>query len=351
MSVSYIYPGSFSPPTYGHVEIVRLAREVLPHLKIVCSRHPQKQSWFSEKECARLWSSYGLPDQVSVTTFAEATKTLGDVRQVVMIRGLRDETDLEEEKKVLVQNWKTLGLNKFFYLITDPTFCHVSSSAARQAATRLDWFALKELLSPLAVTATLERALGFEHLFLVVGKPGSGKSTFLQELVRMDPRNVHINTDDLNHRLRPMLESHFGTVDLASLALQKEEELKAVIVKPWMSMLADALRVIPKGSRVFVEIPFGMQEDKQMYRFVGGKVVFVGCEEEENVRRLTARHTPHLLLFMHRIPGWKETQEIAQRNHLFLHRIHTDGEEKKTFEAAQHFHQHLNTILTEEHHG
>lgn len=343
----FIYPGSFSPPTFGHLEIIRKAAEIFPKILVVCSRNRSKKYWFTEQECANLWTGYSLPDNVSVTTFTEVVESGIDLKETVMVRGLRGETDSEEEKRVMIENWKKFGLNKFFFIITDEAYRHVSSSAARQAAEELDWQTLAKNCSPLAVSALLEKVHGFEHLFLVVGRPGSGKSTFVKSLVESDERNIRIDTDDFNHRLRPELERLFGTSDLATIALHDEESLKAAIAKPWFAMLTEAVKSVPAESRVFVEVPYGLQADKQMFRYLGGKVIYVGCDEKENYERVAARGTIQLQEFVKRIPGWEETLAIAEENRLFLCRIKTDGEISQTIEAAFRFNQVLNSMIGE----
>lgn len=51
----YVYPGSFSPPTYAHLNNVKRAASLLPNLKIVCSTNEDKHNkWFSEEESATL---------------------------------------------------------------------------------------------------------------------------------------------------------------------------------------------------------------------------------------------------------------------------------------------------------
>jgi pantetheine-phosphate adenylyltransferase len=339
----FIYPGSFSPPTYGHLEIVRLAAEVFPEVFVVCSRNPDKNSWFSTEKCVRLWSAYELPKNVSVMTFDEAVCHGVDPKETIMIRGLRNEKDLEDETKVLLSNWRNLGINKFYFQITSPEFKETSSSAARLAAINLDWQTLARNLAPLVVSAILERALNLEHVFMVVGKPASGKSTWLRALATEDPRNVVVNTDDFNHCLRAELERTFGTSDLIGLAERDEESLKAAIVKPWFTLLSEAVRSAPANTRLFVEVPYGMQADKLLFRYLGGKIIYVGCEDEgENLRRAIARGTSNLIGFISRIPDWKETLRLAEEHRLCLARVKTNGDLKDTVCSAQVFNQTLN---------
>jgi len=151
----------------------------------------------------------------------------------------------------------------------------------------------------------------------VVGQPGSGKSTFLERLVAVDSRNYHINTDDFNHRLNALLQAKLADSDLISLAIKDEAKIKKIIVRPWFNLLTQALRSVPPNSNVFLEIPYGLQTDKAMWRFVGGKIIYVGCGDETiNLARINARGTPQVAAFIKKIPDLAATQTIVRQNQL-----------------------------------
>jgi len=326
MKPTYAYPASFCPPTYGHLHTLVKAAELFPEVTLVCSVNQGKNdSWFNPEESKALWQSYSLPPNATVKTFDELARENLAMSSIVMIRGIRDENDAEYEKKVMLFNKERFGIEKYVYLFSSEQFKHISSSMARDAASRLDFEELAGYVSPLVVSKLLERVLGIHRLFIVVGRPGCGKSTFLRALVEKSRNNVWVNTDDFNHRLRPLLVSAFGQSDLVEIALTREEELKKVIAKSWMGLLAESLRSQPKGSNVFVEVPFGMQLDKMMFRFLGGQIIHVGCDKKESTSRVVARGTPQHLAFMDRIPDLAKTKEMAKEYRLSVFSIVTNG--------------------------
>jgi pantetheine-phosphate adenylyltransferase len=339
METNYVYPGSFCPPTYGHLAIIQKALTVLPRLLIICSSNPDKNhNWFTPSECAVLWQSYNLPANVSVGTFSQNDH---DFSKVVMVRGIRNQSDWMQEKDIALQNQQQFGLDKFLYFLSDPAQSDISSSSARSMAEQLELEEFPKFVSPLVVTALLEKTLKLNNLYLVVGQPGAGKSTFLKMLGQESKNNVHINTDDFNHQLKPLLQSLFGQ-NLIRLALERNEELKDAIKKPWLSLLKHELKQMTPGSNVFVEIPFGLQPDKQMFRFIGGKILYLGCSDEaQNRQRIISRGTPELLPFLEKIPGLKKSLAIAREHKLSLTCIKTDGSLADLEKQAELFNQQL----------
>src|SRR3989338_6840100 len=98
METLFIFPGSFGPPTYGHLEIAKKVVGICGKLLIVCSVNQDKESaWFSQEECKEMWKTYGLCPGITIKTFDELKGDAGKF-QVVMVRGIRDERDLDYEK-------------------------------------------------------------------------------------------------------------------------------------------------------------------------------------------------------------------------------------------------------------
>ena len=113
-----IYPGSFDPVTYGHIDIIERASKLTDQLIIGVLKNSSKTPLFSTDERVKMLSeavSY-IPN-VSVESFEGLTVEFAKSRGAnAMIRGLRAVTDFEYElqlsqtNKVLEQTIDTIFL-------------------------------------------------------------------------------------------------------------------------------------------------------------------------------------------------------------------------------------------------
>ena len=161
----FIFPGTFSPPTLGHLHVVKKIAEVVPQLTIVCSKNPDKEAWFTPEECKTLWSSYVIPKNVGVTTIEAFTRAKQQLKQqlwqperIVIVRGIRDASDFVHEAAVIRLNNELFKIDTYLYVLCDGTFKHISSSQARKLAAVGDVAKLKEYVSEIIATTLIDRA-------------------------------------------------------------------------------------------------------------------------------------------------------------------------------------------------
>ena len=328
MEAQYIFPGSFCPPTYGHLGVIKKVAKMVPALTVICSTSQKKedQRWFSEEECREMWQGYKLPSNVTITTLSEFKKSAFVKENIVMVRGMRTEADFKEEKEVMLFNKNNFGIDKYFYFWSDCDHSTISSSAARQKALELDLEGLSKIVAPLVVTKLLEKVLKIKNLFLVVGRPGSGKSTFLKLAAKKCEEIFHINTDEFNQQLKPFLHNAFPGQSLVEVARNNLEDLKNVIGHEWLILLEKMLDFGAQSGRknIFVEVPYALAPEYKLYNLIGGKVIYFGCEENDLRQRIIDRGTPEHLPFVEFIPDKKASTEIATQEKLSLSFIDTN---------------------------
>ena len=111
MSRIAIYPGSFDPVTNGHLDVVRQAVFLCDRLIVAIGVHPGKKPLFStEERLAMVHEVFGPIAQQAGCAFESSTYdnlTVAAARATgatLMIRGLRDGTDLDYEMQLAGMN-------------------------------------------------------------------------------------------------------------------------------------------------------------------------------------------------------------------------------------------------------
>ncbi|MBR0934460.1 pantetheine-phosphate adenylyltransferase [Bradyrhizobium jicamae] len=106
-----LYPGSFDPVTNGHLDVVRQAVCLCDRLIVAIGVHPGKKPLFStEERLAMVHEVFGPIAQEAGCAFESSTYdnlTVAAARATgatLMIRGLRDGTDLDYEMQLAGMN-------------------------------------------------------------------------------------------------------------------------------------------------------------------------------------------------------------------------------------------------------
>jgi len=111
MSRIALYPGSFDPVTNGHLDVVRQAVHLCDRLIVAVGVHSSKTPLFStEERLAMAWEAFGAVAAQAgcgfdATTYDNLTVTAAqEAGAIMMIRGLRDGTDLDYEMQLAGMN-------------------------------------------------------------------------------------------------------------------------------------------------------------------------------------------------------------------------------------------------------
>lgn len=131
-----IYPGSFDPITFGHLDIIKRGSNLFDRVIVAVLRNPNKTPLFSmEERMLHIREATQHLDNVDVDTFAGLTVTYAHLKQAqVLIRGLRAVSDFELELQMAHTN-KTLANDiETVFLSTSNEYSFLSSSVVREIA-------------------------------------------------------------------------------------------------------------------------------------------------------------------------------------------------------------------------
>ena len=103
-----LYPGSFDPPTFGHLDLIERATKIFCHLIVAVTRNDSKQSLFSiEERVAMLHEILKDNPRIEIVSFAGLTADFARERgAAAIVRGLRAISDFEYEYSMALTNRK-----------------------------------------------------------------------------------------------------------------------------------------------------------------------------------------------------------------------------------------------------
>lgn len=130
-----VYPGSFHPPTIGHIDIITRAAKLFDEVVVAVMMNPEK--------------TYLFPPQTRVEMLQDCLRHVPNVRVLAddgllaelcrreradaILRGLRSGTDYRYEVPIAQAN-KVIGAPETIYITADPALAHISSTIATDIA-------------------------------------------------------------------------------------------------------------------------------------------------------------------------------------------------------------------------
>ena len=131
-----IYPGSFDPITYGHIDIIRRAAKTVDKLVIGVLNNTSKTPLFTSKERVELIREAvkDIPN-VSVEAFSGLSVEFAKAQGAgIIVRGLRAVTDFEYELQLSQTNRKIAPDIDTVFFTTSLQYAYLSSSIVKEVA-------------------------------------------------------------------------------------------------------------------------------------------------------------------------------------------------------------------------
>jgi len=129
-----IYPGSFDPPTNGHIDIVERSARLFDRVVIGVGRNLSKKTLFdADQRVALMREACKRCRNVEVTTFDKLQVTFAkEVGASFIIRGIRALSDFEFEFEMGNMNRKLAPGIEMVYLMTAPDYLFLSASRVKE---------------------------------------------------------------------------------------------------------------------------------------------------------------------------------------------------------------------------
>ena len=131
-----VYPGSFDPVTYGHLDIIRRSARIADELVVGVLNNNAKMPLFSVEERVKMLKE--VTDEFSNVKVVPFEGLLIDFAKQVeadfLVRGLRAITDFEYELQMSQTNHKLEPEVETMFLTTSIEYSYLSSTTVKEVA-------------------------------------------------------------------------------------------------------------------------------------------------------------------------------------------------------------------------
>ncbi len=133
-----VYPGSFDPVTYGHLDIANRATNIFDHLIIAVTSNQAKKTLFSITERVEMLKvvTRHLPKIEVISFDGLLVEFVMEHKAKVIIRGLRAVSDFEYELQMALMNRKLESAVDTVFLMPAEPYTYLSSSVVKEIVSK-----------------------------------------------------------------------------------------------------------------------------------------------------------------------------------------------------------------------
>ena len=141
MTRTALYPGTFDPLTNGHVDMLQASLRLADRLVVAIGVHPSKTPMLDAGERVALIEEVVTPMakaagvELQVETFGNLVVDFAaEMGATILVRGLRDGTDLDFEMQMAGMNRSMAPQLQTVFLPASPQDRHITATLVRQIA-------------------------------------------------------------------------------------------------------------------------------------------------------------------------------------------------------------------------
>ena len=136
-----IYPGTFDPITFGHIDVIKKALKLFDHVVVAVSDGNNKNYLFDSEERIRIIKKAIFSDlnfnkkKITIIAFTTLTTDLcKKYKSNIILRGLRAVSDFEYEFQLAGMNRQLNNKIETVFLMSDPDKQVISSKFVKEIA-------------------------------------------------------------------------------------------------------------------------------------------------------------------------------------------------------------------------
>jgi len=131
-----IYPGTFDPITYGHIDVVQRATAMFEKVIVLVARNSSKTPLFTDDERVQMIKEiFRKNNKVAVDGFEGLLVDYARKKKAAaIIRGLRAVSDFEYEFQMALTNRKLDSTIDTVFLVPDERYTYLNSTIVREIA-------------------------------------------------------------------------------------------------------------------------------------------------------------------------------------------------------------------------